>query len=204
MWSSYRLYDTVRLANPRKRRIYLSSNTWVPLVFNVAFHYIWAATWDFQQCGMCDQQSLRSACAYAQSDQSLCWSLEHSTSVKLLTEQNLGFLSLTGGCSGWSESTLVKMPHCWESRVVFVNLLLNRFCNGLLTFSTNVCDQTRIRTQKPTFAVHKSQIPPDCATNWIINNYVNNVNIFYVRGKGAYFTKNELARANMKRCISES
>ena len=28
-------------------------------------------TWDFQQCGMSDQQSLRSACAYAQSDQSL-------------------------------------------------------------------------------------------------------------------------------------
>ena len=33
---------------------------------------IWAPTWDFQQCSMCDQQSLRSACAYAQSDQSLC------------------------------------------------------------------------------------------------------------------------------------
>ena len=29
-------------------------------------------TWDFQQCGMCDQQSLRSACAYAQSDQRFC------------------------------------------------------------------------------------------------------------------------------------
>ena len=27
------------------------------------------------QCGMCDQQSLRSACAYAQSDQSLCYRL---------------------------------------------------------------------------------------------------------------------------------
>ena len=27
---------------------------------------------DFQQCDMCDHQSLRSACAYAQSDQSLC------------------------------------------------------------------------------------------------------------------------------------
>ena len=36
------------------------------------FSSIWATTWDFQQCGMCDQQSLRSACAYAQSDQSLC------------------------------------------------------------------------------------------------------------------------------------
>ena len=33
---------------------------------------IGAVARDFQQCGMCDQQSLRSACAYAQSDQSLC------------------------------------------------------------------------------------------------------------------------------------
>ena len=30
----------------------------------------WASSWDFQQCGMCVyQQNLRSACAYAQSDQ---------------------------------------------------------------------------------------------------------------------------------------
>ena len=33
---------------------------------------IWATTLDFQQCGLCNQQSLRSACAYAQSDQSIC------------------------------------------------------------------------------------------------------------------------------------
>ena len=33
---------------------------------------IWASAFDFQQCGMCDQQNLRSACAYAQTDQSLC------------------------------------------------------------------------------------------------------------------------------------
>ena len=37
--------------------------------------------------------------------------------VKLLTEQHLLFLSLTGGCKGLSESTLVKMPHCWKSHV---------------------------------------------------------------------------------------
>ena len=37
---------------------------------------IWAATWDFQQCGMCGQQRLRPACAYSQSDQSLCLSLD--------------------------------------------------------------------------------------------------------------------------------
>ena len=66
---------------------------------------------------MCSQQSLRSACAYAQSDQSLCKSLEFSVSIKLLTEYNLEFLSLKGGCTGSSESTLVKMPHCLKSRV---------------------------------------------------------------------------------------
>ena len=35
--------------------------------------------------------------------------------VKLLTEQRLEFLSLKGGCTGLSESTLIKMPHCWKS-----------------------------------------------------------------------------------------
>ena len=35
--------------------------------------------------------------------------------VKLLTEHHLEFLCLKGGCRGSSESTLVKMPHCWKS-----------------------------------------------------------------------------------------
>ena len=33
-------------------------------------------------------------------------------SVKLLTEHRLEFVSLKGGCTGSSESTLVKMRHC--------------------------------------------------------------------------------------------
>ena len=37
--------------------------------------------------------------------------------VKLLTEQHLEFLSLKGGCTGSSESTLAKTPHCWKSHV---------------------------------------------------------------------------------------
>ena len=36
----------------------------------------------------------------------------------LLTEHNLAFLSLKGGCTGSSESTLVKMTHCWKSHAV--------------------------------------------------------------------------------------
>ena len=66
---------------------------------------------------MCDQQSLRSACAYGQTDQSLWSSLEFSKSVKLLSEHYLEFLSLKVGCTGSSESTIVKMPHCWKSHV---------------------------------------------------------------------------------------
>ena len=36
--------------------------------------------------------------------------------VKLLTEHHLEFLSLTGGCRGSFESTLVKMSNCWRSQ----------------------------------------------------------------------------------------
>ena len=47
---------------------------------------------------MCDQQGLISAYSYAQSDQSLCFSLEYSMSIKPLTEHDLEFLRLKGDC----------------------------------------------------------------------------------------------------------
>ena len=51
---------------------------------------------------------------YTQSNQSLSSSLAYSLSVKLLSEHHLEFLSLKGGCTGSSESLLVKIPHCWK------------------------------------------------------------------------------------------
>ena len=73
---------------------------------------------------MCDQQRLRPACANAQSDQCLSWSLEYSMLVKLLTEHHLGFLRLKGGCTDLDESTLVKIPYCLKSHVtVHLSLL---------------------------------------------------------------------------------
>ena len=45
-------------------------------------------------------------------------SLEYFMSVKLLTEHHLEFLSLSGGCTGSSESTLVKMSNCWKSHAL--------------------------------------------------------------------------------------
>ena len=37
--------------------------------------------------------------------------------VKLLSTHHLEIISLKGGCTGSSESTLVKIPHCWKSHV---------------------------------------------------------------------------------------
>ena len=49
-------------------------------------------------------------------------------SVKLLTEHDLEFLSLKGGSTGSSESTLVKMPHCWKSydaaQILIVSMII--------------------------------------------------------------------------------
>ena len=65
--------------------------------------------------------------------------------VKLLTEQHLKFLNLKGGCTGLSESILVKMPHCWQSHVavwlfsMIRVLILDLFSfNGFLTISEAV------------------------------------------------------------------
>ena len=37
--------------------------------------------------------------------------------LRLLTEHHVEFLSLKGGSTGSSETTVVKMPHCWKSHV---------------------------------------------------------------------------------------
>ena len=78
--------------------------------------------------------------AYAQSDQNLCLLLEYSMTPRLLTEKRLEFLSLTGGCTGSSESTLVKMPHCWKSHVATIAAQILwwfcvwfLFCNAVVT-----------------------------------------------------------------------
>ena len=91
---------------------------------------------------MCDQQGLRSACAYAQSGQSLCLPIKYSVTVGLLTGHRLGFLGLggggggvgVGGCAGSSGSARVGRPHCWKSHATahllshpFVHLCLRNF-----------------------------------------------------------------------------
>ena len=53
--------------------------------------------------------------------------------VKLLTEKHLEFLSLKGGGTGSSESTLVKMPHCWKLHGV-AQITQLFYCSSSLKF----------------------------------------------------------------------
>ena len=80
---------------------------------------------------MCDQQSLRPACAYSQSDQSLCLSLEDSMSVKLLAEQHLEFLSLKGAAQ-------VRLSLHLSKCYIVGNHMLRLNCFFTLTFVSKV------------------------------------------------------------------
>ena len=77
-------------------------------------------------------------------------------SVELLTEHHLEFLRLKGGCIGSSESTLVKIPHCWKSHAAvhfvikgYVNKLTCRklklgcSCNVILANTSTTLNSTR-------------------------------------------------------------
>ena len=55
-----------------------------------------------------------------------------------MTEHRLEFLSLKGGCTGLSESKLVKVPHCWKShalaQIVYALSLWQNFNWALTSF----------------------------------------------------------------------
>ena len=70
--------------------------------------------------------------------------------VKLLTEHHLQFPSLIKGCTGSSESTLVKMPYCWKSHA------LARFIRFIATSSS--CSTTEL-------SILKFDILPYCFNN---------------------------------------
>ena len=57
--------------------------------------------------------------------------------VKLQTEHHLEFLSLKGGCGGSSESTYVKIPHCWKSHALahfFLKKNSRHYCHYYFNF----------------------------------------------------------------------
>ena len=83
-------------------------------------------------------------------------------SGKLLTEHYLKFLSLKGGCTGSSESTLVKMPHCLKSHVAAQKII----------GSLGVMNVLDLCASQPTYSLGQyrpaSEIPFDSGTRLYI------------------------------------
>ena len=55
--------------------------------------------------------------------------------VKLLTEHHMASLSLKSVCTCWSESTHVKILHCWKSHVeahMMSSLFFFYFLSGIM------------------------------------------------------------------------
>ena len=59
--------------------------------------------------------------------------------VKLLSEHHLEFLSLKGGYTCSSESTLVKIPYCWKSHVAAQIRISEYFEQSEFEFSSFYC-----------------------------------------------------------------
>ena len=57
--------------------------------------------------------------------------------IKLLIKQHFDFLSLTRGCIGSSESTHVKISHCWKSHVTAQ--IPGRVAQSVTCLATDAC-----------------------------------------------------------------
>ena len=76
--------------------------------------------------------------------------------VKLLTEHHLEFLSLKRGYTGLSESTHVKMPHCWKSHALAHLFYSESPESSLSTFAFDTTSSRWKRESSVVFCVPKS------------------------------------------------
>ena len=77
--------------------------------------------------------------------------------VKLLSQHHLEFLGLRGGCTGSTESALVKMPHCWKSRIaaLFVIFLFIEDHGTEVLVSLSNCIPTAVWVMFHTFSCRR-------------------------------------------------
>ena len=95
--------------------------------------------------------------------------------VRLLTEHHLDFLSLKGGYTGSSESTLVEMPHCWKSRAAAQTFLCLTHRKCVITkciqlkpklFYHTYCRKRSASFQRVVFFTFLLYISPDLNLIW--------------------------------------
>ena len=110
---------------------------------------------------MRDQQSLRAACAYVQSNQSLCYLLEYSMTVNLMTEHTpFGVSKLERGLHGSSMAIHVEIPHCWKYHAV-THILIKKTLSLSKLYNFHYCNTYWFTASKqiPFFLVGHNYYP---------------------------------------------
>ena len=112
--------------------------------------------------------------------------------VKLLNEYHLEFLGLKGGCRGSSESTHVKIPHCWKSHAL-AQILLNQTGIPLKDSGNLMCIGNKVRKimlkpmDKKTIRILRSVLcsagpmETTCLFQLLLTAVFDQINIFLLR-----------------------
>ena len=87
-------------------------------------------------------------------------------SVKLLTEHRLEFVSLKGGCTGSSESTLVRMPHCVAAQFMIYWLRADAY-DTLGTFISQRKGKIQTSTTNLVFSCKQCAVHARVHCNWV-------------------------------------
>ena len=93
----------------------MENNMWHSFTDNTVQTFLWQMSRDMTKPTkwVCAQRRLRSAWAYAQSDQSLGCPHEETLGPQLPTERTARTPIRLGGCPGWSESSLCTCHFFW-------------------------------------------------------------------------------------------
>ena len=105
--------------------------------------------------------------------------------VQLLTEHHFEFLSLTGGCSGLSESTLVKMSNCWKSHAAaHYFLMVMIFCfSGVTSGPSPSPDDDTFKHLALTFSKsHGTMSTSNCVGSNFVDGITNGAEWYSVYG----------------------
>ena len=102
--------------------------------------------------------------------------------IKLLTEHHLEFLSLKGGCRGWSESTLGKMSNCWKSpataqflfQVSFTLCLLGNFTCFFFSSADFFSKSTFSKNSFRNTIIVSNRLDPDQARHFVGSDLIPN------------------------------
>ena len=120
-------------------------------------------------------------------------------SVKLLTEHHLEFLSLKGGSTGSSESTLVKMPHCWKSQVTahFNSIMYIIITHGSLVITI----QVKVVTERSKFHSLLKIRVKSCNLGHQVNSYLFHILIIGIKNELTKQTVKILMRQLIRSCF---